>query len=89
VIGIEKIYPVKDYADRVRTQFDRAQGFVGPFADRNPVTQMMGGSATRGLDYAVNLATKGLLRKLLEKGVTPANIPVECGTYIWIGVRTI
>lgn len=89
VLGVEHIYPIRDYADRVRTQFDRAQSFVGPFADGHPVTQMLGGSATRGMDYAINLSTKGLLRKLLEHGVVQGSIPVECGTYVWMGIRTI
>jgi hypothetical protein len=89
VLFVEKVYPAKDYSDRVRTQFDRAQSQVGPFAESHPVTHMMGGSATRGVPYDINLATKGLLRKMLEKGVTPDNIPAECGTYVWLGIRTI
>jgi hypothetical protein len=88
VLAIEQVYPPKDYADRVRTQFDRAQQFVGPFADQHPVTQLMGGSATRGSDYAINLATKGLLRKLLDSGVSPSNIPGAAGTYVWMMINT-
>ncbi len=86
VIGIENIYPIRDYADRVRTQFDRAAGLVGPFADRNPSTFMMGGSATRGLDYAINISTNGLLRKLIDAGAT--EIPAEAASYIWVSVNT-
>jgi len=89
VLAIEQMYPPKDYADRVRTQFDRAQNFVGPYSEPNPTTQLMGGSATRGMDYAINLATKGLLRKMLDAGVAAANIPMAAGTYIWMGIRTI
>lgn len=86
VIGIENMYPIRDYADRVRTQFDRAQSFQGPFMDKNPQTFMMGGSATRGADYAIALGTNNLLRALLSKG---AAVPAEAATYVWFGLRTI
>lgn len=84
VIGIEKMYPIRDYADRVRTQFERAQTFVGPFRDNNPNQMLMGGSATRGMDYALNLSTNGLFRACIDQGKTPSD---EMGTYVDIHVR--
>jgi len=87
VIGVESMYPIRGYSDRVRTQFDRAQNFVGPFAEKNPTQMMMGGSATKGLDYQINIGTKGLLRALLNAGVT--SIPAEAATYAWIAFRSV
>jgi len=87
VIGVESMYPIHGYADRVRTQFDRAQNFVGPFTESHPTQMMMGGSATKGLDYQINISTKGLLRSLLLAGVT--NIPAEAATYAWIAFRSV
>lgn len=86
VIGIEYMYPIRDYMDRVRTQFDRAQSFVGPFATANPVTGMMGGSATRGMDTAISYTTNGIFRVALDNGKT---IRPEYGTYVYVAVRTL
>lgn len=86
VLGIESLIPVKDYADRVRTQFDRATEFVGPFRETNPTIMQMGGSATRGIDYQVNLSTNGLYRLCKDQGKNVAAYP-EVATYVYIHVR--
>ena len=62
VLGIESLYPINDFANRVRTQFERNEQQIGPFREPNAVIGLMGGSATRGLDYQVSLATNGLFR---------------------------
>jgi hypothetical protein len=84
VIGVETMIPIRDYADRVRTQFDRANSFVGPFKDSNPSSLMMGGSATRGMDVAINLATNGVFRLANDQGKTLHN---EYGTYVYVHVN--
>lgn len=84
VLGFEHMYPIRDYADRVRTQFERINTFVGPFKDNNPVTGMMGGSSTRGMDYAISLATNGLFRLAIDQAKTPSD---EMGTYVLVHVR--
>lgn len=84
IIGVENMNPIREFKDRVRTQFDRAETFVGPFADKNPSTFMMGGSATRGMDYQINLSTNGLFRKYIDQGLTPRN---ELSTYALVHFR--
>ncbi len=86
VLGIESLIPVKDYADRVRTQFDRATEFVGPFREQNPIIMQMGGSATRGIDYQVNLSTNGLYRMAKDQGKNVAAYP-EVASYVYIHVK--
>lgn len=86
VIGIESMYPIRDYMDRVRTQFDRSQSFVGPFKTANPQTGMMGGSATRGMDTTISYGTNGLFRTALDQGKT---IHAEYATYVYVAVRTL
>jgi len=79
VLGIEHMYPIKDFADRVRTQFDRMQELVGPFREPNPTIGLMGGSATRGMDYAISLATNSLFRESIIDGVTPPEASYSYG----------
>lgn len=87
VLGVESLYDstaafaVRDLADRVRTQFDRAQQLVGPFRESHPVQMMMGGSATRGLDYQVNLSGGGVFRAALDQNKT---VRPEYATYVYV-----
>lgn len=85
VIGIENMNLLKGFADRVRTQFDRAESFVGPFADKFPTSFLMGGSATRGMDYQINLGTNGLFRKYVDQGITPRD---EATSYALVHFRS-
>lgn len=85
VLGIENLVKPRDYQDRVRTQFDRAQSFVGPFADKNPSTFLMGGSANRGQDTQISLATNGIFRKAIDQGKT---VHPEYSTYVYVLVNT-
>lgn len=84
VIGIEKMYPIKDYANRVRTQFERANQLVGPRRERNVNGTMMGGSATRGMDYAIALGTDGIFRIAHDLGKP---IHDEFCTYVLVHVN--
>jgi hypothetical protein len=84
VVGIERMYPIRDAMDRVRTQFERAQELIGPFREPNGVQNMMGGSATRGLDYQLNLSTNGVFRKAVDQKKT---IHDEYVTYVYIHFR--
>jgi hypothetical protein len=83
VLGVEKLYPIRNYLDRVRTQFDRAQTLVGPWRESHPVQMMMGGSATRGLDYQLNLSGNGIFRMAKD-----LNKPIhdEYATYVYVKV---
>jgi hypothetical protein len=84
VLGVESLYPIRDLQDRVRTQFDRANSLVGPFKESHPVQMMMGGSATRGLDYQVNLSGNGIFRLASDQGKT---IRPEYATYVYVRVK--
>jgi hypothetical protein len=83
VLGVEKLYPIRNYLDRVRTQFDRAQTLVGPWRESHPVQMMMGGSATRGLDYQLNLSGNGIFRMAKDLNKT---VHDEYATYVYVKV---
>jgi hypothetical protein len=84
VLGVESLYPIRDLQDRVRTQFDRANSLVGPFKESHPVQMMMGGSATRGLDYQINLSGNGVFRYASDQAKT---IRPEYATYVYVRVK--
>ena len=81
VIGVESLYPIRDFANRVRTQFERATEAVGPFTTKTPSIGQLGGSATRGMDYMVNLTNDGILRLASDQNKT---IQPEYATYIYV-----
>lgn len=81
VIGVESLYPIRDFANRVRTQFERATEAVGPFTTKTPSIGQLGGSATRGMDYMVNLTEDGILRLASDQNKT---IRPEYATYIYV-----
>jgi hypothetical protein len=84
VIGLENFVAPKDYMDRVRTQFDRANSFKGPFMDKHPNTFLMGGSATRGVPYQISLATDGIYRMAYDQGKT---LHPEYATFVYVLVN--
>jgi len=84
VLGVEPIYPILDYANRVRTQFERGQEQVGPFKEPNAAIGLMGGSATRGIDYQINLATNGIFR--IAKDLGNKTLREEYFTYVYVHV---
>jgi len=56
---------------------------VGPMTDPNPAAIMMGGSATAGLPYDLNLTTDGIYKaSQLQKTQARA----EYGTYVLVRV---
>ena len=84
VLGVELMYPIRDFANRVRTQFERANTFVGPRMDPNPVTFQMGGSATKGMDYAISLATNGAFQAAITQ---QKPLHDEYSTYVLVHVN--
>lgn len=82
LIGIQNMYPIRDYANRVRTLWDPSR-LVGPIKDPNPSSIMMGGSATGGIDYQLNLGTDGLFKRAYDQGKTLRN---EYSTYVLVKV---
>lgn len=82
IIGIQNMYPIRDYANRVRTLWDPSR-LVGPIKDPNPSSIMMGGSQTGGIDYQLNLGTDGVFKKAYDQGKTLHN---EYSTYVLVKV---
>lgn len=82
IVGIQNMYPIRDFANRVRTLWDPSR-LVGPIKDPNPSSIMMGGSQTGGIDYALNLGTDGLFKKAFDQGKTLHN---EYSTYVLVKV---
>jgi hypothetical protein len=70
VMGVQALYPAKDFLNRVRTLWDKSR-LGGPLQDPNPASIMMGGSVTGGLPYPQNLGTDGLLKLALTQNKTP------------------
>ena len=83
VIAVQAMYPIRDYLNRVRTLWDPSR-LVGPIKDPNPASIMMGGSATAGIDYQLNLGTDGLFKKCIDQGKTP---DAKSYTYIYVKIN--
>lgn len=83
VIGLEEMYPAKDYLNRVRTLWDPSR-LIGPVKDPNSASIMMGGSQTAGLPYQLNLGTDGLLKKCLDQGKVP---DAKMYTFVYVFIR--
>lgn len=82
IIGIQNMFPIRDYANRVRTLWDPGR-LVGPIKDPNPSSIMMGGSATGGIDYQLNLGTDGAFKRAYDQGKTVHN---EYTTYVLVKI---
>lgn len=82
VIGIQAMYPIHNYLNRVRTLWDPSR-MTGPIQDPNPASIMMGGSATAGLDYQLNLGTNGLFQKAVAQG---KSVNPEMYTYVMVRI---
>lgn len=82
IIGIQNMFPIRDYLNRVRTLWDPSR-LVGPIKDPNPSSIMMGGSATGGIDYQLNLGTDGIFKKAFDQGAT---LHPEFSTYVLVKV---
>jgi hypothetical protein len=83
VIGVMNMINKIGFSNRVRTLWDPSR-LVGPVADPNPASLQMGGSATGGIDYTLNLTTDGIYKKALTQG--KAALP-EYGTYVIVRVN--
>jgi hypothetical protein len=82
IVGIQNTYPIRDFANRVRTLWDPSR-LVGPIKDPNPASIQMGGSATGGIDYQLNLGTDGLFKKAYDQGKT---LRAQYSTYVLVKV---
>lgn len=82
IVGIQNMYPIRDFANRVRTLWDPSR-LIGPIKDPNPSSIMMGGSQTGGIDYQLNLGTDGAFKKAYDQGKTLHN---EYSTYVLVKV---
>jgi hypothetical protein len=82
VIGIQQMFPIHNYTNRVRTLWDPSR-MTGPIQDPNPASIMMGGSATAGLDYQLNLGTNGLFKAATVQG---KSLSPEMYTYVYVRI---
>lgn len=82
IIGIQNLFPIRDYLNRVRTLWDPSR-LVGPIKDPNPSSIMMGGSSTGGVDYQMNLGTDGIFKKAFDQGVA---LRPEFSTYVLVKI---
>jgi hypothetical protein len=55
--------------------------------DPNPVTFQMGGSATKGLDFAISLGTNGLFQLAVRQNITALTSRPELSTYVIMHVN--
>jgi hypothetical protein len=85
IIGVMNMINRIGFSNRVRTLWDPSR-LVGPVKDPNPASIMMGGSATGGIDYTLNLTTDGLYKKYLVQGVSTTTRP-ELATYVIVRVN--
>ncbi len=83
VIGVMNMVNRIGFTSRIKTLWDPSR-MVGPTKDPNPASIMMGGSATGGMPYDINLTTDGVykLAKTQQKTVHP-----EYGTYILVEIN--
>lgn len=82
IVGIQNMFPIRDYANRVRTLWDPSR-LIGPIKDPNPSSIMMGGSQTGGIDYQLNLGTDGVFKKAYDQGAT---LRAEYSTFVLVKV---
>ena len=84
VLGVINMVEKIGYMARVKTLWDPAR-MVGPYKDPNSASIMMGGSATGGLPYDINLTTDGLY-KLYKNQAKTTTGKSELGTYVLIRI---
>jgi hypothetical protein len=83
IIGVQEMFPIRDYLNRVRTLWDPSR-LTGAVKDPNPASIMMGGSATAGIDYQLNLGTDGLFKRAIDQAKTP---DPKMYTYIYVKIN--
>jgi hypothetical protein len=84
VIGVINMVDKIGYMARVKTLWDPSR-MVGPYKDPNPASTMMGGSATGGLPYDINLTTDGLYKLYKDQKKTVTG-KAALGTYVLIRI---
>jgi hypothetical protein len=83
IIGVMNMINKIGFSNRVRTLWDPSR-LIGPMQDPNPSSIMMGGSATGGIDFTLNLTTDGIYKKSLTQGTQARP---EYGTYVIVRVN--
>ena len=84
VLGVRNTYPIHDYVNRVRTLYNPNR-LVGPIKDPNPASLMMGGSATSGIDFIINLTTDAIFNTAYLAGTT---LRPEYSTFVECAFRS-
>lgn len=84
ILGVRNTYPIQDYVNRVRTLYNPKR-LVGPIVDPNPASIQMGGSATSGMDFIINLTTDGIFNAAYTQGTT---LRPEYSTYVEVAFRS-
>jgi hypothetical protein len=84
ILGVQNTYPIQDYVNRVRTLYNPNR-LVGPIKDPNPASLMMGGSATSGIDFIINLTTDAIFNTAYLAGTT---LRPEYSTFISVAFRS-
>ena len=77
--------PIRDYADRVRTQFDRANSFVGPFKDSNPSSLMRMGWKRNSLKPGDQIVIDGYRAKDGTNTCNGRSVKLADGTKLFAG----
>ena len=85
VIGIMNMIDKIGYMARVKTLWDPAR-MVGPYKDPNAASIMMGGSATGGLPYDINLTTDGAYKTWKDQKKTLTG-KSQLGSYVLVRVN--
>lgn len=84
VLGVMNMVDKIGYMSRVKALWDPSR-MVGPYKDPNPASTMMGGSATAGLPYDINLTTDGLYKLFKDQKADPTG-HAELGSYVLIRI---
>jgi len=84
IIGVQNMYPIRDFANRVRTLYDPTR-LKGPITDPNPTSIQMGGSQTSGIPTQLHLTTDGIFNLAYRQGKT---LRPEYSTYVLAAIRT-
>ena len=82
IIGVVNMINKIGFSNRIKTLWDPSR-MVGPMTDPNPAAIMMGGSATAGLPYDLNLTTDGIYKASQLQKTQPRP---EYGTYVLVRV---
>lgn len=84
ILGVINMVDKIGYMARVKTLWDPSR-LVGPYKDPNSASIMMGGSATGGLPYDINLTTDGAYKLWKDQKKSVSGKP-QLGSYVLIRI---